>query len=71
MEASVYKIIEVVGTSKNSWEEAAKNAVEAAAKTLEDLRVGEIVKLDTVIEKGKVTAYRARVNLSFKYRGEK
>jgi len=67
---SIYKIIDVVGTSKNSWEEAAKNAVETAGKTLEDLRVGEVVKLDMAIEKGKVTAYRARVNISFKYHPE-
>ncbi|GAB1720835.1 MAG: Protein of unknown function DUF1458 [Nitrosospira sp.] len=64
---SVYRITEIVGTSKDSWEDAAKNAVKAAAKTLRDLRVAEIVKLDMVIEDGKVTAYRARVNLSFKY----
>jgi dodecin len=67
---SIYKIIDVVGTSKTSWEEAAKNAVETAAKTLEDLRVGEVVKLDLAIDKGKVVAYRARVNISFKYRAE-
>jgi dodecin len=65
---SIYKIIDVVGTSKTSWEDAAKNAVETAGKSLEDLRVGEIVKLDLVIEKAKVVAYRARVNISFKYR---
>jgi len=65
---SIYKIIDVVGTSKNSWEEAAKNAVETAGKSLEDLRVGEVVKLDLVIDKNKVVAYRARVNISFKYR---
>jgi len=65
---SIYKIIDVVGTSKTSWEEAAKNAVETAGKSLEDLRVGEVVKLDLVIEKGMVVAYRARVNISFKYR---
>ena len=70
MEGSIYKIIEVVGTSKNSWEEAAKNAVETAAKSLEDLRVAEVIKLDMTIEQNKVTAYRARVNLSFKYHGE-
>jgi flavin-binding protein dodecin len=70
MDGSIYKIIEVVGTSKNSWEEAAKNAVETAAKSLEDLRVAEIIKLDMTIDKGKVTAYRARVNISFKYRAE-
>jgi len=68
MEGSIYKIIEVVGTSKTSWEEAAKNAVETAGKTLEDLRVAEIVKLDMSIDKGKVASYRARVNISFKYR---
>lgn len=64
---SVYRITEIVGTSEISWEEAAKNAVKAAAKTLRDLRVAEIVKLDMVIENGEVAAYRARVNLSFKY----
>jgi flavin-binding protein dodecin len=64
---SVYRITEIVGTSEVSWEEAAKNAVKAAARTLRDLRVAEIVKLDMVIEDGKVAAYRARVNLSFKY----
>jgi len=70
MAGSIYKIIEVVGTSKSSWEDAAKNAVETAAKSLEDLRVGEIVKLDMTIDKGKVTAYRTRVNISFKFRTE-
>jgi hypothetical protein len=65
---SVYKVIDVVGTSKTSWEEAAKNAVETAGKSLEDLRVAEVVKLDLAIEKGKVVAYRARMNISFKYR---
>jgi hypothetical protein len=65
---SIYKIIDVVGTSKTSWEDAAKNAVETAGKSLEDLRVGEVVKLDLVIEKGIVIAYRSRVNISFKYR---
>lgn len=64
---SVYRITEIIGTSKTSWEEAARNAVEMASKTLRDLRVAEIVKLDMVIEDGKVVAYRARVNLSFKY----
>lgn len=64
---SVYRITEIVGTSKTSWEDAAKNAVETASKTLRDLRVAEIVKLDMVIEDGQVAAYRARVNLSFKY----
>jgi flavin-binding protein dodecin len=71
MEDSVYNIIELVGTSKTSWEEATKNAVETASGTLEDLRVAEIVKLDVTVEKGKITAYRARVNLSFKYHSKK
>ena len=70
MDGSIYKIIEVVGTSKTSWEDAAKNAVETAGKSLEDLRVAEIIKLDMTIEKGKVSAYRSRVNISFKYRVE-
>ncbi len=70
MTDSVYKIIEVVGTSKTSWEDAAKNAVETAGKTLKDLRIAEIVRLDMVIENGKVASYRARVNLSFKYHEE-
>jgi len=65
----VYKIVEVIGTSKTSWEDAAKNAVQAASKTLRDLRVAEITKLDMKVEDGKVVAYRARVSLSFKYEG--
>jgi flavin-binding protein dodecin len=64
---SVYRITEIVGTSKDSWEDTARNAVKTAARTLRDLRVAEIVKLDMVIEDGEVAAYRARVNLSFKY----
>jgi flavin-binding protein dodecin len=64
---SIYRITEIIGTSKVSWEDAAKNAVETASKSLRDLRVAEIVKLDMVVEDGKVAAYRARVNLSFKY----
>ena len=67
---SVYRITEIIGTSKVSWEDAAKNAVETASKTLRDLRVAEIVKLDMVVEDGKVAAYRVRVNLSFKYETE-
>jgi flavin-binding protein dodecin len=67
MSESVYRVTEVIGTSTTSWEEAAKNAVETAAKTLRDLRVGEVVKFDVTIEDGKVTNYRARVNISFKY----
>jgi flavin-binding protein dodecin len=67
MSASVYKIIELVGTSEVSWEEAAKNAVETATKSLKNLRIAEITKLDMRIENGRVVAYRARVNISFKY----
>lgn len=70
MANSVYKIIEVVGTSKASWEDAAKSAVEAAGRHLRELRVAEVQKLDMVVENGKVTAYRARVSLSFKYEEE-
>ncbi|HOP86674.1 MAG TPA: dodecin family protein [Syntrophorhabdaceae bacterium] len=70
MPDSVYKIIEIVGTSTKSWEDAAKTAVETASKTLKDLRIAEIVKLDMTLENGKVTTYRARVNISFKYHGE-
>lgn len=69
MSTSAYKIIELVGSSNVSWEEAAKNAVETASKTLRDLRIAEVTKLDMKIENGKVAAYRARVNLSFKYEG--
>lgn len=69
MAESIYRVTEVIGTSTKSWEEAAKNAVETAAKTLRDLRVGEVMKLDLTIDEGKVTAYRARVNISFKYEG--
>ena len=64
---SVYRITELVGTSKKSWEDAAANAVSAASKTLRDLRVAEVIKLDMVVEDGKIAAYRARVALSFKY----
>ena len=70
MAESIYKVIELIGTSEKSWEDAAKNAVETAGKTLRDLRVAEITKLDMKIEKGKVMAYRARVSLSFKYQKE-
>ena len=67
MSESTYKIIELVGTSDVSLEDAAKNAVETASETLKDLRIAEITKLDMKVENGKVAAYRARVNLSFKY----
>jgi len=66
--ASVYKVIELVGTSKKSWEEAAANAVESASKSLKDLRIGEVTKTDVVIKKGKVVAYRTRLAVSFKYK---
>jgi flavin-binding protein dodecin len=69
MTVSTYKIIELVGTSEISWEDAAKNAVAAASKSLRDLRVAEVKELDLKIEKGKVAAYRARLELSFKYEG--
>jgi len=67
MSDSVYKVIELVGTSSVSWEEAAKNAVETATKSLRDLRVAEVTKMDLKIDNGKVVAYRTRVALSFKY----
>jgi len=69
MAESVYKIIELVGTSTESWEKAATAAVERAAKSLRELRVAEVVELDMVIDDGKVTAYRAKVKVSFKYEG--
>jgi flavin-binding protein dodecin len=67
MSDSIYKVIELVGTSRTSWEEAAKNAVETAGKSLKNLRIAEINKLDMTVESGKVSAFRARVTLSFKY----
>lgn len=67
---SSYKIVDLVGSSKISWEQAAKNAVETAGKSLKDLRVAEVSKLDMTVEDGKVSTYRARVTLSFKYQGE-
>ncbi|MBN2033752.1 MAG: dodecin domain-containing protein [Deltaproteobacteria bacterium] len=67
MSGSTYKIIELVGTSDKTWEEAAKTAVETAGKSLKDLRVAEITKLDMTIEDGKVKSYRARIDVSFKY----
>jgi flavin-binding protein dodecin len=68
--SSVYRVTELIGTSESSWEDAAKQAVETAAKTLRDLRVAEVNKLDLVIVNGKVIAFRARVSLSFKYKGK-
>ncbi len=67
MADSVYKVIELVGASAKSWEDAAKNAVEKAGKSLKNLRIAEINKLDMTVENGKVVSYRARVSLSFKY----
>lgn len=66
---SVYKIIRIVGSSPNSWEEAAKNAVEEAGKHLRDMRIAEIEQLDMRLEDGKVVEYRARVHVSFRYQG--
>lgn len=67
---SVYKVVELVGTSSKSWEDAAQAAVDLAAKSLEDLRVAEISAMDMVVKDGKVQAYRAKVKLSFKYHRE-
>lgn len=65
----VYRVIDVVGTSPTSWEDAARSAVQTASKSLRDLRVAEVVKLDVKVDKGKVTAFRTRLALSFKYEG--
>ena len=70
MSESIYKVIELVGTSPESWEKAARNAVETAAKSLKDLRVAEVGELDLKIENDKVVAYRAKVKLSFKYKAD-
>jgi hypothetical protein len=68
MAESVYKVVEIVGTSPESWEKAAKAAVDRAAKTLKDLRIAEVVQMDIQLKNGKVEAYRARLKISFKYR---
>ena len=70
MSGSIYKVIELVGTSEESWEKAAANAVRAASKSLRDLRVAEVSELDMTLEEGKITAYRAKVKVSFKYEAE-
>ncbi len=67
MSDAVYKVIELVGTSDSSWEDATKNAIELAAKSLKDLRVAEVKELDVKVENGRVVAYRAKLSLSFKY----
>ena len=69
IDSGVYRVTEIIGTSKTSWEDATKKAVETAAKSLRDLRIAEVSKLDVKVENGKVVAYRARVSLSFKYDG--
>ena len=69
MADSVYRVTEIVGTSGESWEAAARMAVETAARTVRDLRIAEVVKLDLTIEDGRVATYRARLNVSFKYEG--
>jgi flavin-binding protein dodecin len=69
MPDSVYRVTELVGTSSTSWEAAAKSAIETAGKTLRDLRVAEVVRQDVTIENGKVSTYRVRLNVSFKYEG--
>lgn len=71
MANSVYRVIDVVGVSDQSWEEAARSAVETAATSLRDLRIAEVTKLDVTIEDGKVATFRARLNLSFKYESER
>lgn len=70
MSDSVYKVIELVGSSSTSWEDAAKNAIARAGKSLRDLRVAEVSKLDMKVEDGKITAFRTKVSLSFKFEGE-
>jgi len=71
MAGSVYVVNEIVGTSTKSWEDAAKQAIETAAKSVEDIRIGEVVKQDVTVENGKVISYRVRLNVSFKYHPEK
>lgn len=71
MADNVYKFIELVGTSTESWEKAAANAVETAARTLRDLRIAEVIEMDMQIDNGKITTFRIKVRLSFKYEGDK
>lgn len=70
MNDSIYKVIEIIGTSEVSWEDAAARAVERASKTLADLRIAEVTNMDLKIEDGKVVAYRTKIKLSFKFKGE-
>jgi dodecin len=70
MAESVYRVTDVIGVSSTSWEDAAKTAIETASRTLQDLRVAEVVKLDVTVEDGKISRYRARLNLSFKYHAD-
>lgn len=67
MAGSTYKVIQLVGTSDQSWEDAAKTALETASSSLKDLRIAEVTKMDVTVENGKVTSYRTRLNVSFKY----
>ncbi len=69
MSDSVYKVVEIIGTSSDSWEKAASTAVETAAKSLRDLRIAEVAELDMQLQEGKVVSYRAKVRVSFKYEG--
>jgi flavin-binding protein dodecin len=69
MSESVYRVTEVIGSSAESWEAAARNAVETAAKTVRDLRVAEATRFDVTVEDGKISAYRVRLDISFKYEG--
>ena len=66
-DGAVYKVVDVIGTSPTSWEEAARNAIEMASQSLRDLRIAEVMKMDVKVEHGKITAYRTRLSLSFKY----
>jgi flavin-binding protein dodecin len=66
---SVYKIVEIIGTSPKSWEDAAQTALKTSSKSLEDLRIAEVVKQDVTVENGKITSFRVRLNISFKYKG--
>jgi len=70
MNDSIYKVIEIIGTSEVSWEDAARTAIDRASVTLDDLRVAEVTKMDLKLENGKVVAYRTKISLSFKFRGE-